>query len=282
MSNHIVLSSYMRHRDTLHISETSVYFTEFYQRNLPSESNWQISIFSLSCHPVALSPDSLNHHTKQHKSCTTIVMYEWVLNYLWKCDFSSNDPTVFNCLQQGPRQLEMSPHSPLGVLGSPLSPQNFRKVMFCTRHLCCVGARKHPAWLPLTLQLNLVLPSGPEKKSWLSPAGWRKSANQVWNFHRLEGVYLSAEKEVQGEDLTRIWQVLWNSHSPGRAPLLTPEMAGRARGPAETVHVDTCEESTAELWRWAGLAVLEVPLTLTLSTPAETLVAIRRKEWQND
>lgn len=85
---------------------------EFYQRNLPSESNWQISIFSLSCHPVALSPDSLNHHTKQHKSCITIVMYKWVLNYLWKCDFSSDDPAVFNCLQQWPCQLNMSPHSP--------------------------------------------------------------------------------------------------------------------------------------------------------------------------
>lgn len=96
--------------ETLYISESFIYFIKFYWRNLPSESNLRISTVCLVS--IALSPDILNHHAGQHKSCTAIVVYGWMVNYLWKCDFSSNDPAVLNCLQQGPRQSNVSPYSP--------------------------------------------------------------------------------------------------------------------------------------------------------------------------
>jgi len=53
---------------------------------------------------------------------------------------------------------------------------------------------------------------------------------------------------MEGEDLTRKANALKrNSHLPDCALLLTPEMSGSACGPAGSVHMDTCKESTEEL-----------------------------------
>lgn len=57
---------------------------------------------------------------------------------------------------------------------------------------------------------------------------------------------------MQGEDLARKASALKpNSHSPDCALLSNPEVAGGAHGPDGTVHMETCKESTEELWHFS-------------------------------
>lgn len=92
-----------------------------------------------------------------------------------------------------------------------------------------------------------------------------------WNFH----IIPSLERGYGVEDLTSKASALkLNSHSPACARLLIPEIAGSA------IHIDTFNESTehCDTFLLAELAVLEVPVRGTLSSPAETLITVRRKQ----
>lgn len=243
---HYVLSCYMRHRrDPVYISESFVYFTKFSQRNFPSESNLQAPIFSLCCQP---EPWHLSHHAGQQRSCTAILMFGWtMLSYLWKCDFSSPNPTLLSCLQQGLGQLNVSHLVSLGVLSMfqkghvfPLIPGMWeQETRLCTATSKTLANSHATMWsgeealdLP-SLRLKKQCKPGTEfpqilrclLEHWKGDAGW------------------GSEKESKCFETEQPFSDC--------ALLLTPETAGSACGPARTVHMDTSKESTEMLWHFS-------------------------------
>lgn len=141
---------------------------------------------------------------------------------------------LLSCLVQSPHWLSILSYSP------GCSFHYHRKGHVSS----LIPAKIDPVWLPLKLQLYLILTSGPGnssgKKSCVS-SGWRNAG--ISTDLKVFIPYLEIGYRV--EDLTSNARALkLSSRSPACALLLIPEIAGSA------IHMDAFKEGTEELWHF--------------------------------
>lgn len=173
--------------------------------------------------------------------------------------------------------------TPLGVLGSPLSPQHFRKATFSPSPLRCESKKTDLAWLHLKLQLNLtychlILGGSPGSPQPLA----EETVQARCGISTDVKVFIWALKR---RCRVRIWrgrQALWNRTAIRQTVLCSQTLKWLAV-PTGLMGLFTWKPvrkapRSCDTFLLAGLAVLEAPLRATLSTPAETLVAIRRRQ----
>lgn len=173
---------------------------------------------------------------------------------------------------------EMCHPTPLGVLGSPLSPQHFTEATFSSQSLLYESKKTDPVRLRLKLQVTscccLIVGRSP---GFFQPL----AEGTLQTRYRISTDFKMFIWVLQKKHRVRIWQgrqELWISTAIsqiGCALLLSPETMGSAHGSARTVHMDTCKESAEELWHfssgrvscaWSTLESLKYPLSACWKT----------------